>query len=42
MRYTHTNLDSKLAAVAKLEGFGDSVHENEAINEGLSPNAVIS
>jgi len=23
MRYTHTNLDSKRNAVAKLEGFGD-------------------
>ena len=25
MRYTHTNLDSKRAAVAKLEGFGDNL-----------------
>jgi integrase len=25
MRYTHTNLDSKKAAVAKLEGFGDNL-----------------
>jgi hypothetical protein len=25
MRYTHTNLDSKHAAVAKLESFGDNL-----------------
>jgi len=25
MRYTHTNLDSKRAAVGKLEGFGDNL-----------------
>ena len=25
MRYTHTNLDSKKAAIAKLEGFGDNL-----------------
>jgi hypothetical protein len=25
MRYTHTNLDSKKAAVVKLEGFGDDL-----------------
>jgi hypothetical protein len=25
MRYTHTNLDSKHAAVARLEVFGDSL-----------------
>lgn len=25
MRYTHTNLDSKRNAVAKLEGFGDNL-----------------
>jgi hypothetical protein len=25
MRYKHTNLDSKKAAVAKLEGFGDNL-----------------
>jgi integrase len=30
MRYTHTNLDSKHAAVAKLERFGDSMHQNAA------------
>ena len=36
MRYTHTNLDSKKAAVAKLESFGDNlvtvVHQNAAID----------
>jgi integrase len=35
MRYTHTNLDSKKAAVAKLEGFGDNlvtVRQNAAID----------
>jgi hypothetical protein len=30
MRYTHTNLDSKRSAVAKLEGFGDTLHQNAA------------
>ena len=25
MRHTHTNLESKKAAVAKLEGFGDNL-----------------
>jgi len=25
MRYTHTNLDSKKAAVAELESFGDNL-----------------
>jgi uncharacterized phosphosugar-binding protein len=34
MRYTHTNLDSKHAAVAKLEESGDSVHQNAAIEGG--------
>jgi hypothetical protein len=32
MRYTHTNLDSKRNAVAKLEGFGDTLHQNAARN----------
>jgi len=37
MRYAHTNLDSKRAAVEKLDGFGDNlvrvpkrVHQNRA------------
>jgi integrase len=46
MRYTHTNLDSKHAAVAKLEGFGDNLvtvcTKMQQSKEGLSPNAVIS
>jgi hypothetical protein len=46
MRYTHTNLDSKHAAVAKLEGFGDNLvtvcTKMQQSREGLSPNAVIS
>ena len=46
MRYTHTNLDSKHAAVAKLEGFGDNLvtacTKMQQPKEGLSPNAVIS
>jgi len=32
MRCTHTNLDSKKAAVAKLESFGDSMHQNAALD----------
>jgi len=31
MRYTHTNLDSKHTAVARLEGRSDSLHQNAAI-----------
>lgn len=46
MRYTHTNLDSKRTAVAKLEGFGDNlvtVPQKLNQNQGrLSPNAVLS
>jgi len=46
MRYTHTNLDSKHAAVAKLEAFGDNLvtvcTKMQQSKEGLSPNAVIS
>jgi hypothetical protein len=46
MRYTHTNLDSKHAAVAKLEEFGDNLvtvcTKMQQRKEGLSPNAVIS
>ena len=46
MRYTHTNLDSKHAAVARLEGFGDNLvtacTKMQQKKEGLSPNAVIS
>jgi integrase len=46
MRYTHTNLDSKHAAVAKLEAFGDNLvtvcTKLQQKKEGLSPNAVIS
>src|SRR2546422_7577041 len=46
MRYTHTNLDSKHAAVAKLEAFGDTLvtvcTKTQQSKEGLSPNAVLS
>jgi site-specific recombinase XerD len=46
MRYTHTNLDSKHAAVAKLEEFGDNLvtvcTKMQQSKEVLSPNAVIS
>lgn len=46
MRYTHTNLDSKHAAVAKLEAFGDNLvtvcTKMQQSKEGLSPSAVIS
>jgi hypothetical protein len=46
MRYTHTNLDSKHAAVAKLEGFGDNLvtvcTKMQQPKEALSPNAVLS
>ena len=46
MRYTHTNLDSKHAAVAKLEAFGDTLAtvctKTQQSKEGLSPNAVLS
>jgi integrase len=46
MRYTHTNLDSKHAAVAKLERFGDSLvtvcTKMQQSKEKLSLNAGIS
>jgi integrase len=46
MRYTHTNLDSKRAAVAKLEGFGDNLvtvrPKMQQSKGGLSPNSKIS
>ena len=46
MRYTHTNLDSKHAAVAKLEAVGDNLvtvcTRKQQSKEGLSPSAVIS
>ena len=46
MRYTHTNLDSKHAAVAKLEEFGDNLvtvcTKMQQSKEVLSPNAVLS
>ena len=46
MRYTHTNLDSKKAAVTKLESFGDkfsdSVHQNAAVEVKVSPIAPVS
>ena len=46
MRYTHTNLDSKHAAVAKLERFGDSLvtvcTKMQQPKEKLSLNAGIS
>ena len=46
MRYTHTNLDSKHAAVAKLEAFGDTLvtvcTKTQQSKEGLSPNAILS
>ena len=46
MRYTHTNLDSKHAAVAKLERFGDSLvtvctKMQQSIRK-LSPNEAVS
>jgi integrase len=46
MRYTHTNLDSKRAAVGKLAGLGDNLvtmHPNARQSRGrLSPNRVVS
>jgi integrase len=46
MRYTHTNLDSKRAAVAKLEGFGDNLvtarPKMQQSKDELSPNSRIS
>ncbi len=46
MRYTHTNLDSKHAAVAKLERFGDILvtvcTKMQQSKEKLSLNAGIS
>jgi hypothetical protein len=37
MRYAHPNLDSKRSAVAKLEGFGDTLHQNAATGSKVSP-----
>lgn len=52
MRYTHTNLDSKHAAVAKLEGFGDNMvtvrpkmqqsKEKLSLNRAVSYNVAVS
>ena len=46
MRYAHTNLDSKRAAVAKLGAFGDTsvavCTKTQQSKEALSPNAVLS
>jgi integrase len=46
LRYTHTNLDSKYAAVAKLDGLGDSLvtvcTKLQQPQQKLSPNEVVS
>jgi hypothetical protein len=46
MRYAHTNLDSKHAAVAKLEGYGDNLvtvrPKMQQSREGLSLNGAVS
>jgi hypothetical protein len=46
MRYTHTNLDSKHAAVAKLEGYGDNLvtvrPKMQQSKELLSLNGTVS
>jgi integrase len=46
MRYTHTNLDSKRAAVEKLEGFGDNLvtvrPKMQQRGGRLSPNAPLN
>src|SRR5262249_39800045 len=45
-RYTHTNLESKHAAVAKLDGFGDNVvtvcTNMQQSKQKLSPNEAVS
>jgi len=46
MRYTHTNLESKHAAVARLESFGDSLvtvcTKMQQTKERLSLNGAVS
>lgn len=46
MRYTHTNLDSKRAAVAKLKSHGDNLvtvcTKTQQSRRKLSPNRVVS
>jgi Phage integrase family len=42
MRYTRTNLDSKHAAVAKLEKCGDSVHQIAAVDFAIVTKRVVS
>jgi integrase len=46
MRYAHTNIDSKRAAVAKLDGFGDNLvtvrPKSGRRGNGLSPNSPLS
>jgi hypothetical protein len=46
MRYTHTSLDSKRNAVAKLESFGavfsDTLHQNAAIDPESVTNHPLS